>query len=313
MDKQFIFYTVKLIAIIPAVVITYFVLKRKPPFATLVANGLMCTIAGTCITVCMIILRNNGVHHLFTDGYPLFFIRLGILGDMIFYMVAILKKWHFLEKELLKEKLESQLAAEQLRNKISGELHDDLGSTLSGISMYSYMTSDLLQSGEYEKAKRSLHVIQKSANEMALNLDDLVWSINPRQDSFETLIERMEQYATEICAAKGISFKACYNGIGPDKILSMEARHHIYLFLKEAINNAVKYSQATTLSLVVKEENGELIFSVIDDGKGFDRETVKNGNGLANMHKRAGEIGAIVAFQSQKNEGTSVSLKCKIT
>ena len=64
--KQFIFYTVKLIAVIPAMAVAYVLLTRKPPFAVLVANGLICTIAGTCTTVFMIILRNNGVHHLFT-------------------------------------------------------------------------------------------------------------------------------------------------------------------------------------------------------------------------------------------------------
>lgn len=261
----------------------------------------------------MIILRNIGVHHLFTDGYPLFFIRLGLLGDMIFYLAAILKKWHFQEKQLAVEKVESRLASEQLRNKISGELHDDLGSTLSGISMYSYMVSDLLQSGEYEKAKQSLSVIQKSANEMTSNLGDLVWSINPKQDSFEKLVERIEQYGTEICASRGISFKAfCDSIVSKDK-LSMEARHHIYLFAKEAINNAVKYSEAVEIELSVQETIGKLIFSVSDNGKGFNTATIKGGNGLNNMKKRADEIEAEFVLKSNENEGTTVSLQCKIT
>jgi signal transduction histidine kinase len=254
-----------------------------------------------------------GVHHLFTDGYPLFFIRLGLLGDMIFYLAAILKKWHFQEKQLAVEKVESRLASEQLRNKISGELHDDLGSTLSGISMYSYMVSDLLQSGEYEKAKQSLSVIQKSANEMTSNLGDLVWSINPKQDSFEKLVERIEQYGTELCASRGISFKVfCDSIVSKDK-LSMEARHHIYLFAKEAINNAVKYSEAAEIELSVQETVGKLIFSVSDNGRGFNAATIKRGNGLNNMNKRADEIGAEFVLKSKENAGTSVSLLFKIT
>lgn len=313
MDKQFIFYTVKMITVIPAISVAYILLKKKPPFATLVANGLLCTIIGTSITVFMIILGNYGVRYLFTIWYPLFFIRLGILGDMIFYLAAILKKWHYQEKQLAVEKIESRLASEQLRNKISGELHDDLGSTLSGISMYGYMTSDLLQSGQYEKAKESLGVIQRSVSEMALNLDDLVWTINPRQDSFEMLVERLEQYGTEICAAKGISFKVSCHSIVFKNKLPIEARHHIYLFGKEAINNAVKYSEATAIELIVKEAGGKLIFSVIDNGKGFDIDTIKSGNGLVNMQKRADEIGAKLLLQSKENKGTSVSLQCKIT
>ncbi len=315
MDKQFIFYSVKLIAVIPAIAVAYVVLKRKPPFAILVANGLICTIVGTCITVFMIILRNRGVHHLFTDGYPLFFIRLGLLGDMIFYLAAILKKWHFQEKQLAVEKLRSELAVELVRNKISGELHDNFGSTLSGISMYSYMIGDLLQSGEYEKAKQSLGIIQRSANEMVSTLSDLVWTVDPKHDSFETLVDRLEQYGKEICAAKNISFRAIYNNDAFKNGLSTAARHQIYLFVKEAINNAVKYSGSTVIELRVneKEAEGELEFTVVDHGRGFDIAMVKTGNGLKNMQKRADEIGAKLILQSKENEGTSVSLQCKIT
>jgi hypothetical protein len=115
-NKQSIFYTVKMISVIPAAVVAYIILKRKIPFASLVANGLMCTIAGTSITVFMIVLGNNGVHNLFTVGYPLFFIRLGILGDMIFYLAAILKKWHLQEKQFALEKMQS-LIHERLPHK----------------------------------------------------------------------------------------------------------------------------------------------------------------------------------------------------
>jgi signal transduction histidine kinase len=210
LSKQFIFYTVNLISIIPAIAVAYMVLKRKLPFSSLVAKGLLCTITGTFITVSLIVLRNYQVHHLLTDGYPLLFIRLGILGDMVFYQAAIFKKWHYQEKQLAVEKVKSELAVEQLRNKISSELHDDFGSTLSGISMYSYMTSDLLKCGEYEKATQSLGIIQKSANQMVSSLSDLVWTINPKQDSFEVLLDKLEEYGREICAANLFICKRSY-------------------------------------------------------------------------------------------------------
>ena len=315
MDKQFIFYTVKLIAVIPAITVAYVVLKRKPPFAILVGNGLLCTIAGTCITVFMIILRNRGVHHLFTDGYPLFFIRLGLLGDMIFYLAAILKKWHYQEKQLAIEKLKSELAIEQVKNKISGELHDDFGSSLSGISMYSYMASDLLRSGEYEKAKQSLGVIQKSADEMVLSLRELVWTIDPKQGSFETLVDHLEEYGKSISAAKNISFKILYDHAVFKHVLSTMVRQQLYLFVKEAINNAVKYSNATAIELTVTENEmeGALEFFVRDNGKGFDAKQVKRGNGLENMQQRAGEIGSEFILKSKGNEGTLIGLRYKIT
>jgi len=312
-ENEIIYYLVQLIPVIPSIIVAYSITKYRLPFAGLVATGLVFNIFGTCLTLLMNILRNYEVHHLFTEGYPLFFVRVGILADMIFLMAAILKKWHFQEKQLSTERLQSQLEAEQLRNKISGELHDDLGSTLSGISMYGYLTSDLLQSGEYEKARQSLAVIQKSAKEMTLNLGDLVWSINPKQDSFETLIERLDQYGTEICAAKNISFKVCYNGDPLKNELSMEARHHIFLFCKEAINNAVKHSQGSLLEIIMSAADGKLEVSVIDNGKGFDAMMVKRGNGLENMQKRADEIGAKLMLTSKKGEGALLTLQCNIT
>jgi signal transduction histidine kinase len=289
------------------------VLKRKLPFSSLVAKGLLCTITGTFITVSLIVLRNYQVHHLFTDGYPLLFIRLGILGDMVFYQAAIFKKWHYQEKQLAVEKVKSELAVEQLRNKISSELHDDFGSTLSGISMYSYMTSDLLKCGEYEKATQSLGIIQKSANQMVSSLSDLVWTINPKQDSFEVLLDKLEEYGREICAAKNIAFNMLYNDNVFKNLLSMEVRHQIYLFAKEAINNAVKYSGASAIEMLIKEADGELVFSVNDNGIGFDPVLARSGNGLANMQKRADEIGALLILRSNESLGTHVSMQCKIT
>ena len=95
--------------------------------------------------------------------------------------------------------------------------------------------------------------------------------------------------------------------------LPMESRRNIYLFCKEAINNAVKYSNGTLLELNIKEANHTLEFSVIDNGKGFDAVMIRRGNGLENMQKRADEIGAKLTIQSKQNDGALVSMQVKIT
>ena len=91
--------------------------------------------------------------------------------------------------------------------------------------------------------------------------------------------------------------------------LPMESRRNIYLFCKEAINNAVKYSDGTLLELTIKELNNTLEFSVRANGKGFDVENMKRGNGLNNMQKRANEIHANVTVQSKQNEGSLISMR----
>jgi signal transduction histidine kinase len=204
-NSQSIFYTVNMISVVPAAAVAYIILKRKIPFASLVANGLICTIAGTSVTVYMIVLGNNGVHKLFTVGYPLFFIRLGILGDMIFYLAAILKKWHLQEKQFAVEKIQS-LIHERLR--ISRELHDDIGSTLGSISIYSEVARN--RSQKNENADEAISKIGVASRELIEKISDIVWSINPNNESFEQLQNRMQAFAAMILTPRNIyyDFKA---------------------------------------------------------------------------------------------------------
>jgi signal transduction histidine kinase len=145
------------------------------------------------------------------------------------------------------------------------------------------------------------------------NLRDLVWTINPKQDSFETILDRLNQYGTEICAARHISFTAVCDDAMLKKILHIDARHEIYLFLKEAINNAVKHSGATSVILSFSETDDYLEFSVRDNGSGFNPATIRKGNGLITMQARADEIGATLVQQTGEGYGTFVSMQYKIT
>jgi signal transduction histidine kinase len=211
------------------------------------------------------------------------------------------------------KKLQNQRAILSERLRISSELHDEVGATLSGIAMYSHLTKEQMKAGQTVEIEKSLSIMQQSSAQMVNKLSDIVWLINPEQDSLKKLVTRLEEYARDMAAIKNMQVKISV----PEKIadinLPVESRRNIYLFCKEAINNAVKYSNATLLELTVKEVNGKLEFSVSDNGKGFDAVMVRRGNGLENMQKRADEIGAKLILQSKENEGASVCLQCKIT
>jgi len=305
--NQYIFYLANLFSTIFSIYILKDALKKKTATTGWIATGIVLNIIGNGITIVMIILERYEIHHLFTDDYPLFFMRCGILADIFFYLIAILKKWNYQEKQLAVQQVEKLLAIERIRNKISGELHDDIGSTLSGVSMYSYLATDLLEKGEYGNAKKNLHLIQSSTNEVVEKLADLVWSANPEQDSLQLFFERLEQYGFDMCKAKNIQFKS--NIFIRNVDLPVENRYQLYLFCKEAINNAVKYSEAGLLELIVKESNHLLEIYISDNGKGFDVESIKRGNGLNNMQKRADELGAFLEMQSKPGEGTRVHIK----
>jgi signal transduction histidine kinase len=245
--------------------------------------------------------------------HTLFFVKLGVLADMFLYFIALIGKWIDTEKSIALMELEKELAVEKERSRIRRDLHDELGSSLSGIYMYSHLSAEQIKTHQMIEAKKSLNIIQQSAGEMVNRLNDIVWLINPEQDSLQKLIERLEEYARDMAVIKNMQVKITV----PDKIaklnLPIDNRRNIYLFCKEAINNAVKYSQGSLLELTLRKVDNKLEFSVRDNGKGFDAVMVKRGNGLENMQKRADEIGAKLILQSTLNEGASLSLQCEIT
>jgi len=209
--------------------------------------------------------------------------------------------------------IESRQVLLNERLRISRELHDDIGSTLSGIVLYSHLAEDQVQAEQEGKAKNSLNIIQQSANEMVNRLSDLVWAVNPQQNSLKDLLQKLEEYAMEMAMVKNIKVKVDAPGNLAQLQLPVESRHNIYLVGKEAINNAVKYSQASLLELNVHHFDHAIEFIIRDNGRGFDMATVKKGNGVINMQKRADEAAAIFSIQSVPQQGTAISLQFKIT
>lgn len=227
--------------------------------------------------------------------------------------VILLAGWYGFYRFKKRKQLQSKQALMAERLRISRELHDEVGATLSGIAMYSHLAKEQIKANQTTEIEKSLNIMQQSTGAMVNKLNDIVWLINPDQDTLQKLIGRLEEYAIDMAAIKNIKVKITV----PDKIaeinLPIDSRRNIYLFCKEAINNAVKYSQATKLELSAIEIKGSMEFAVRDNGRGFDTTMVRRGNGLVNMQKRADAIGAKLILESKENEGASISLQYKIT
>ena len=311
-DTQLIFYTVNLLSIPPAAIIIFHVLKNKLPYALLVTNGLICTVAGTLLTVCMIYMGNNGATFLLAASYPLFFMRLGLLGDMFFYQLALLKKWREQEKELATAELKTRLVVEEVKGRISKELHDDVGSTLSGISMYSYMAMQQAENEDNKAVSESIKIIQHSSDEMVNRLKDIVWFNKQGAGSMAATFERLKEYTAIMSRAKGIELITETDVGLTGLVLADEMTYNIYLIGKEAVNNAVKYSEATVVTVKALILNGYFVLSVTDNGKGFYTEMVPTGNGINNMKKRAEEIGGELSIISSMQKGTVIKYTSKI-
>ena len=231
------------------------------------------------------------------------------LGGTIFLLLLTVLGFEWLRRQrTLKNK--QILLAERLR--ISRELHDEVGATLSGIAMYSHVAVEQLRNSKWKDVEHSLSSMQKSAGEMVIQLSDIVWLINPNQDTILELFGRLGEYGKQMTRVKNMQMRI---DLSPDlsaKHIPLDARRNIYLFCKEAINNAVKYSNGTTLVLQAKSIGQQMIISVTDDGNGFDESIIKQGNGWVNMQKRAKAIGAEFHKDTRINQGTRIELQYKI-
>ncbi len=208
---------------------------------------------------------------------------------------------------IYKYRINQLIKINSIRNKIAGDLHDDIGSTLSSISMYSEIINAQLK----EKAPESTNLLNKiseNSKEMISNMSDIVWAIKPSNDSFKNIENRMFNFASELCNAKGIELKMEPNIELEHLKIPMEYRRDLYLIFKEAVNNTAKYSGCTRLSIQFNKQSNQLQMIISDNGKGFDTSIVQNGNGLGNMKRRAEAHGWVLEIFSKQAKGVEVRL-----
>ena len=206
------------------------------------------------------------------------------------------------------------LKRQAIRNKIAQDLHDNMGSTLSSISVYSQVAKIQHAKGNNEVLENVLGKIAATSSEMISEMNDIVWAINPRNDNMEKILQRMDSFAKPLLAAKNIQFSFSY----PNEVLAvnleMQKRKNFYLIFKEAVNNSLKYSGCTSLSVYIKLKGPEMELIVQDNGLGFTKETLDqtsqslSGNGLRNMEMRAIEMGGECKIESSVGNGTAVYL-----
>lgn len=178
----------------------------------------------------------------------------------------------------------------EVRDKISSDLHDDVGSSLSSIGIYSYAAKENLNAGKIEQAAELLENIKRSAEATLNAMSDLVWATNPRNDSNEKLIERIRSFGYEILSARECVFKVHIDHDFYAISLNQAQRKNLLLILKEAINNSAKYSEATLVDLTIRVQSNSYSVLLSDNGVGFDSRQRNEGNGMTTMRKRSAEL-----------------------
>jgi hypothetical protein len=196
-----------------------------------------------------------------------------------------------------------------IRQKIASDLHDDIGSTLNSISVYSEVAMQEFEANP-TNSKQLLNKMGGASRQMIETMNDIVWAINPLNDQFENVIQRMQYFAGELLSGKDILLQFDVTASARSIRLAMDQRKNIYLIFKEAVNNAYKYSQAKTVTVSISTRENKLRMSISDDGTGFVlSEPSLQGNGLNNMKFRSKEIHAHLQISSRPQEGTRIELK----
>jgi signal transduction histidine kinase len=198
-----------------------------------------------------------------------------------------------------------KLKMQHVRNQIAADLHDEVGSNLNSIAIY----TEVLRKAANGKSTDILDKITANSRESVSLMQDTVWMINPKNDSTEKLLDRMRSFASEILATKNISLE--FNAPADLKKVNfnMDQRKNCYLVFKEAINNIVKHADASKVAVNITHKNDEIDIIIEDNGKGFDTSELHEGNGLQNFKERAIEAEFDLNIDSQKGVGTKISMK----
>jgi signal transduction histidine kinase len=203
--------------------------------------------------------------------------------------------------------LRQQEALEHERARIARDLHDQLGANLTQVALLGEMAeTDKDLPAEVEVHARQ---ISQTARDTTHALDEIVWTVNPANDTLDGLINYICKYAQEYLAMAGLHYRLEVPPELPGTPISPELRHNVFLGAKEAVNNVVKHSRASSAWLRLCLEPDRFILEIEDDGRGLSAEAEKKGrNGLRNMRQRMEEIGGAFTIGPGAAKGTLVRL-----
>jgi signal transduction histidine kinase len=230
-----------------------------------------------------------------------------VLAAFTLSIIAIVRYVSFqrLHRRLIS--LEQQAALHKERARIAKDIHDDLGANLTQIALLGELAQQ--DRGEPEKAGERMTRISGTARNAIKSLDEIVWAVNPRNDTLAHLIDYTGQFSVDYLRMAGIRCRLDFPDQTPPRELSTDLRHNLFLVIKEALNNVVKHSRATEawLRTTVTAEKLEVVIE--DNGCGFEQSPDNAvADGLRNMRQRMADIGGECTVTSKARAGTRVTL-----
>lgn len=241
--------------------------------------------------------------------YGTLWFRLIIANTLVFILYMLLRNMVSAKFRKRLAVYERERALEQERNRISRDMHDDLGADLTNIVILSKIARQTIKPKEQERD--AIDRIENAANDVINKMNEIIWALNPSNDTLSNLIAYLHRYLKENLETAKIDFEVNIPSQIPNVHLKAGYRRNVFLVVKESVHNAVKHSSAERLKIkILLPDKKTLKIIISDNGSGFNvSERTGSGNGLLNMKKRMNEIHGVYTIESAIGKGTTVTLE----
>jgi signal transduction histidine kinase len=230
----------------------------------------------------------------------------GTFIEVLFFNYALQFKMKYQEQQLLLAEIVKQKAITDEYNRVAADLHDEVGSTLSSIHINSVVAQKKINTDVIE-SKKLLQLIISQSKKMQHNLSDIVWGLRTDLDNIDDFGIKLREIMEHTLMASDIAYFINFNADIADIKLTVLQRRNIMLICKEAINNSLKYAQASTINIEFAKNENELVVQISDDGIGFKMLATQSiTNGLTNMEKRTKQLHGFFKIDTKVNIGTII-------
>ncbi len=235
--------------------------------------------------------------------------RASTIAIAVILIAVVVRYWSHRRLRMKLVRLEQQQALEKERARIARDLHDDLGASLTQLALLAEMSAD--ESLPAERRSRNLSQVKTGARELVRELDGILWTVNPRNDSLDKLASYLCQFSQQLFRVTNICCRFDVAEPIPAFPLSPDIRHDLFLAVKEAMNNVIKHSRATEVWLRIAVRENVFCITIEDNGRGLSATTLQNSdrNGIQNMRTRIENVGGTFEIQSQPGNGTTLRIR----
>jgi two-component system, LuxR family, sensor kinase FixL len=216
------------------------------------------------------------------------------------------------EEALRRSREERLIELERVRKRIATDLHDDIGSSLTRISLLSEVVRRQV-GGVDGSVAGPLASIAELSRELVDSMSDIVWAINPTKDHLRDVAQRMRQFVSDVCTARQIGFRFQTPSSDADITVGANVRRELFLVFKEAVNNMVCHSGCTYADLELRADQGGFVLLIRDNGRGFDVDRASAGHGLRSMRERTEALGGRLDIRSSPASGTVLTFTVPLT